>query len=90
MPALSSLIERFPRHELAIHRLYSRDAAFRAICGDHEMALAALHRWVAAGVDDRVREYRELVAEIETEIGALLERSACGPRRTGSETGGTP
>ena len=81
MRTLASLAERFPQHELAIHRLHGRSAEFRAICGDHEMALAALRRWEAAGVDERIREYRELVAEIEAEIGDLLDREAGrGPR----------
>ena len=72
MPSLASLVERFPRQELAIRRLHGRDAGFRALCGDRELALAALRHWEAAGVEDRAREYRELLAEIEAEIGALL------------------
>jgi len=72
MPSLASLVERFPRQELAIRRLHGRDAGFRALCGDRELALAAHRHWEAAGVEDRAREYRELLAEIEAEIGALL------------------
>jgi hypothetical protein len=80
MPSLAPLVERFPRQELAIHRLYGRDAGFRALCGDHELALAALRHWEAAGVKDRVREYRQLVAELEAEIGALLGCTGPGNR----------
>jgi hypothetical protein len=39
---------RFPKHELAIHRLYSRDATFRSICDDYSEALYALRYWQAA------------------------------------------
>jgi hypothetical protein len=86
MPSLASLVERFPRQELAIRRLHGRDAGFRALCGDHELALAALRHWEAAGADDRACEYRALLAEIEAEIG---ERLGCtGPVQSVKPGGG--
>lgn len=68
------VLSRFPDAELAIHRLYARDATFRGICDDYEEAVAALDHWR----DDAARsdDFRRLAAEIEAEIADLLERGA--------------
>ena len=83
MPQITAVVSRFPRHELAIRRLYTRDATFREICADYDEALRALQYWqsAAGSSDPRVEQYRELVNELETEILGLLEasgRSASG------------
>ncbi|TPE47728.1 hypothetical protein [Amaricoccus solimangrovi] len=77
MGRLVHVVALFPDDELAIHRLYTRDAGFRAVCDDYEEALAALARWEtvdAAKADD----FRRLASEIEAEIAAYLRQTAGG------------
>jgi hypothetical protein len=83
VPQITAVVSRFPRHELAIRRLYSRDATFREICEDYDEALRALRYWqsAASSSDPRIEQYRELVNELEGEISNVLEgseRSASG------------
>ncbi len=75
--------ERFPGQELAIHRLCVRDARFMGICEDYDEAIAALHRWESAGASraDRVEEYREFVADLESEIETALAAEGARMRR---------
>jgi hypothetical protein len=75
MAELASLVGRFPRHELAIHRLYAHNSEFKAICTDHEEAVAALRHWerTCGASDPRVLEYRQLVRELELEIAAIID-----------------
>jgi hypothetical protein len=67
---IETLVSRFPRHVLAIRRLYAADARFRTICGDYDEALRALRYWQAAGAssDCRIEQYRELLDDLESEI----------------------
>lgn len=77
MGRIAHVVSRFPDSELAVHRLYARDTAFRAVCDDYEESLAALERWEpvdAARADD----FRQLASEIEAEIAAYLKRPASG------------
>ena len=68
------LVRRFPEHELAIRRLYTRDPEFRAVCDDHEAVLRALEHWQSVGRSnmERVVEYRRLLEELEAEALAFL------------------
>ena len=77
VPQITAVVSRFPRHELAIRRLYSRDDTFREICEDYTEALRALQHWQSAGSssDPRIGQYRELVSELESEILNVLEGS---------------
>ncbi len=77
MPHIAAVVRRFPGHELAIRRLFQRDATFREICADYDDALRALQHWQSAGgpTDPRAEQYRELVNDLEGEIASLLERS---------------
>ena len=77
MPQITALVSRFPRHELAIRRLYTCDATFREICEDYDEALRALRHWqsAASSSDPRIEQYRELVSELESEISNILEGS---------------
>ena len=70
MREIESLVSRFPRHELAIRRLYAADATFRTICGDYDEALRALRYWQGDGASSngRIEQYRELLDDIESEI----------------------
>jgi len=67
---IETLVSRFPRHELAMHRLYVADPTFRTICGDYDEALRALRYWQADGSDSgcRIEQYRELLDDLESEI----------------------
>lgn len=74
MPDLSGLLERFPSRELEIRRLCARDADFRGVCEDHEVALNALRHWEGVGRNAiRADEYRQLADEIADEIAARLD-----------------
>ena len=77
MPQITALVSRFPRHELAIRRLYTCDATFREICEDYDEALRALRHWqsAASSSDPRIEQYRELVSELESESSNILEGS---------------
>jgi hypothetical protein len=75
MARISTLVDRFPEYELAIHRLWTRDGEFRAICGDYEDAVAALRHWedVEPPPGERAQEYRQLVSELEAEILQMVD-----------------
>jgi hypothetical protein len=83
VPSIDLLVSRFPRHELAIRRLYVRDPEFRAVCDDYGEVQRALAHWQANdhAVPGRVAEYRRMLEELETEAQAMLE--ACEGKRCG-------
>jgi hypothetical protein len=72
---IDTVVCRFPQHELAIHRLCTLDAAFRAACEDHEEAMAAFRFWKprCASADPRIEQYRLLLHDIEGEIARKIE-----------------
>ena len=74
MPKANAIVSRFPRHELTIHRLLARDPGFRSVCDDYDEALQALSHWVGSEAADspRLAGYRELLADLETEIERLI------------------
>jgi hypothetical protein len=73
VPRTTALVSRFPRHELAIRRLYTYNAMFREICADYDEAVRALRYWqsAASSSDPRIEQYRELVNELESEIANI-------------------
>ena len=74
MAAVTTLVSRYPQHELTIHRLWARDGEFREVCGDYEAALAALRHWESLEpAPGKAREYRELVSELEEEIMQMVD-----------------
>ncbi len=74
MAGVTTLVSRFPQHELALHRLWVRDGEFRAACGDYEAALAALRVWESLEpAPQKAREYRELGTELEEEIMQMVD-----------------
>jgi hypothetical protein len=83
VPSIDLLVGRFPRHELAIRRLYVRDSEFRAVCDDYGEVHRALEHWQATDqvVPGRVAEYRRMLKELEAEAVGMLE--ACGGERCG-------
>ena len=81
MQTLSGLLERFPSRELDIHRLCARDAEFRSVCEDHEVALKALQHWESVAQDPvRADEYRQLAGEIADEIAVRLDAASASVR----------
>jgi hypothetical protein len=85
LPKVAHLLARFPDCEFAIHRLYARDAAVRAICDDYEEAVTALRHWESADPTDaaKAEDYRQLADEIEAEIVAILDGARAGRRPPG-------
>jgi hypothetical protein len=71
------LVSRFPRHELAIRRLYVRDPEFRAVCDDYGEVHRALKHWEATdqAVPGRAAEYRRMLEELAAEALTLLKAS---------------
>lgn len=80
VPSIDLLVSRFPRHELAIRRLYVRDPEFRAVCDDYGEVQHALEHWQVADqpVPGRVAEYRRMLEELEAETLAFLGASRDG------------
>jgi hypothetical protein len=77
VPSSDLLVSRFPRHELAIRRLYVRDPEFRAVCDDYGEVQRALEHWRATDrtVVGRVAEYRRMLEELEAEALTFLNAS---------------
>ena len=73
---LVAVINRFPAQEGLIKRSVLADEAFRSLCEDFADAEFALHKWgdsLSQSREARLREYRELVDELATEIERSLE-----------------
>jgi hypothetical protein len=89
MQSLSGLLERFPSRELDIHRLCARDAEFRSVCEDYEVALKAFQHWESVAQNAvRADEYRQLAGEIADEIAERLDAaSASSPGLRHSPSG---
>lgn len=69
---VASAIGRFGAHEFTIRRAYAVDPEFREICDYLENALLALSRWSCD--EQKAGEYRRIVAELEDELRANLEK----------------
>jgi hypothetical protein len=71
---IEAMTQRFPQHAAAIRRLEAEDPNFRAICDDYAAALRALVYWqtTAASSPQKVAEYRQVAAELESEALVLL------------------
>ncbi len=86
MARLAVLVQRFPTRELEVHRLYDQDEEFRAVCDDYEEALRVLRHWqIVERNVSRTEEYRQLAAELESEVLALLD-AASAPLRPPDDT----
>jgi hypothetical protein len=65
------VLERLPQHRHAIQKRMLADREFRSLCDDYDDALEALQRWEASDdrhLQERVQEFRTLVAELEQDI----------------------
>ncbi len=72
---LSLVLERFPERALVIREVFLRDESFRSVCEDYALACDCLARFQALSDAQRrteISDYRSLIAELETEIAALL------------------
>lgn len=65
---------RFPTQAGAIRSRMRVDPSFRELCQDFEAAAAALDYWQAPSrrSAQRIKDYRDLVSELEMEIEAAL------------------
>ena len=79
MSGIDLIVTRWPKRELSIRRLFTRNADFRALCEDYGEALRAMRHWQAAGSEPKAEEFRSLAAEIETEIVRMLDLSPGEP-----------
>jgi len=72
----TAALARFPDRELEMRRLHAQDADFREVCEDYEDAMNALQYWQAPGHSDKAKAegYRQLVADFEAELLAMLDR----------------
>jgi len=66
----AAIISKFPEQELAIRRLYSRNAGFMGACDDYGVAAITLRHWERARTKytTRADEYRHMLGELEAEI----------------------
>lgn len=71
---MHAIVDRFPEHELTIHRLGAHDATFRSICADYNEALRA-YRTLAVDPgrgQARLADYQEFLSDLEREIAELI------------------
>lgn len=78
------LLSRYPHRELEIHFARLRDAGFGALCSDHCEAVEALRAFRACNdpLDERIRDFEALLAELEAKITDRLDRLAPRVPRT--------
>ena len=72
----SHVLERFPDHWQEIAELLRTSDAFGSLCEDYAAAVTALRAWEISAhpkAPVRVIEYRDIVAELETEILEQLQ-----------------
>lgn len=91
MSEIASVLLRLPTREFAAQRLFLRSAEFRALCDDHAAAWRALRHWETQGpaFAPRCAEYLDLLAEIEADLGTMLDADdpdAAPPRSSRSES----
>jgi hypothetical protein len=73
--AVSAAVRRFPRFELAIHRLMDRSESFRDMCeelADAEFALSRVDEVPLELREPRRVEWQELVDRLAGEVEAAL------------------
>jgi hypothetical protein len=72
---IGRILARFSELKSEIQETALRDARFRGLCEDYEAATEALEFWLQSSDARRLRmiaEYRQLVADLEAEIFALV------------------
>lgn len=68
------VVKRFPAWRQQIEQLNRKDAEFREICQDYELAAQTLARWSQSTLktEARIQEYQQLLQELEAEIQEAL------------------
>lgn len=74
------MIRHFPEQRGELEALFQRDHTFRSMCADYRDCLQAIERWCGSPPRNErapalCEEYRTLMAELKSEISALVERS---------------
>jgi hypothetical protein len=72
---LTMAIHRFPDQADLVRRLIVQDPTIRSICEDYALALATLAAFEAradAASRPEVVEYRNVIAELESELAKIL------------------
>jgi hypothetical protein len=71
---LEHLERRFSEHVRTLHERMRDDASFRELCADYEDAAAAMIYWLSPPLrsENRAKDYRDLMSELESEIEAAL------------------
>ena len=74
MDAIEAVCGRLPARTERIRRRFWRDPEFRTVCEDYRDALQVLARLDTSRPDNthRINEYRQVAAELLTEIGMML------------------
>jgi len=65
------VLERLPQHRHTMQKRMLIDREFRSLCDDYDDALEALRRWELSDDrhrQERVQEFRSLLAELEEDI----------------------
>jgi hypothetical protein len=78
---LALVVGRFPESAPLIRRLFLADTVFRGVCEDYVLARNNLIRFQNlpdAPQRPEIAEYQFLIADLESEIAALI-RQAAGP-----------
>jgi len=71
---LGPVVERFPDQQARILRLALRDADFRALCEEYDLARKSYGRLQASPEREaEVAEYRAVIADLEEEIRGFLD-----------------
>ena len=76
---INRILDRFAELKSEIQEAALRDARFRGLCEDYEAAADALEFWTSSTDPRRPKmmsEYRQLLADLETEIFALVRSSS--------------
>lgn len=69
------VLDQLPQHAAALRERMIVDREFRSLCEDYGETLEALRRWEASDDrhrQERVEEFRSLLAELELEIAREL------------------
>lgn len=76
---LGPVVERFPDQQARILRLALRDAGFRALCEEYDLARKSYGRLqVSPDRAAEVAEYRAVIADLEREIRGFLDSGTAG------------
>ncbi|MBY3038733.1 hypothetical protein [Rhizobium laguerreae] len=79
---VTAVRRQFPARIKAIDDLSARSEDFREICRDFADAQSALQKWNVSTDpkrNERVVEYRELIAELSKEIEGALDHASVPP-----------